>query len=107
MAELEFGTSRGMVEPLIFGEENGDWALRERTHLGSMRHKFSLPPCLQTHKGLVVHCRYHTGSTIPQVFKLYVQASLGIHTMTADKENPNFIKSLFKVVYLSLLLLLP
>lgn len=27
--------------------------------------------------------------------------------MTAVKENPNFIKSLFKVVYLSLLLPLP
>lgn len=101
-----------MVEPLIFREENGDWALRERTHLGSVRHKFSLPPAslpsdsLRT-KGSVVHCRYHTGSTIPQVFKLYVQTSLGIHIMTAVKENPNFIKSLFKVVYLSLLLPLP
>lgn len=110
VAELRFRTSGGMVEPLIHRKEKGDRALRKRTHLGSVRHKFSLPlaclRCFQTqtlHKGSVVCSRYHTGSTIPQEFKLYVQTSLGIHIMTADIENPNFMKSLFKTIFLLLL----
>lgn len=111
VAELRFRTSGGMVEPLIHRKEKGDWALRKGTHLGSVRHKFSLPlaslRCLHTqtmHKGLVVYWRYLPGSTIPQEFKLYVQTSLGIHMMTADIKNPDFMKSSFKAIYLMLLL---
>lgn len=109
MAVLRLRTSSGMVEPLIYRKEKWDWALRKMTHLGSVRHKFSLPlaslRCQTLHKGLVVYWHYHTGCVIPQVLKLYVQTSLGIHITAADIENPNFVKSLFKAIYLVLLLL--
>lgn len=73
VAELRFGKCSGMVEPLIYRK---DWAPRKRTHLGSVRHKFSLSPGLPEvpHHCIKACCfvcwLYHAESTVPQMFKL-------------------------------------
>ncbi len=107
VAELRFRMSSGMVEPLIYRKdkrlspEERDTPRKYEIEINSSPGLSEMPSDSDTAQRLV-YWRYHTGSTIPQVFKLYVQTSLGI--ITADIENPNFMKSLFKAIYLLLLL---